>query len=147
MFVILTVMVILLACSITYAAPNLDKGFNGLKWGLPFSETTGLKLLKDNGSDVAYVREHDYKKFGEATFARIAYMFYEDHFEGVIGQTEGANQWIALRKTLTDIFGDPVIDDQGVYNWRDPFFKVILLRKDSDWTGTLFLTCDLDRFN
>ncbi len=97
---------------------NEPDGFRGIKWGTKIGALTGMEFVRVEGAETSYIRPDEKLKIGDAVIERITYGFYRDEFYKVTIQFKGLMNYLHLKKTLTDLYGDgDNIPGTDVHTW------------------------------
>jgi hypothetical protein len=111
--------IFLIGClaSTRHSKPRPDpEGFRDIKWGAEISTLKDMERVKQDKSSnsdlVWYTREGDTLAIGEAKLENIFYSFWMGAFESVWIDFEGEENFKALRKELSELYGK-VLESEG----------------------------------
>lgn len=106
---------------------NEPDGFRGIKWGTKIGALGGMEFVRGEGAEKYYARPDEKLKVGDAVIERITYGFYRDEFYKVTIRFKGLMNYLHLKKTLTDLYGDgDNIPGTDVYSWSGKKVAVVI---------------------
>jgi hypothetical protein len=136
--VILSFVVGILGCaqkSTSGFKPNSEPdGFDGIKWGTPFSEVKSDMVESRSISDPAepnvkikiyYTKKGDHLKLGEAQLDKMEYVFWRGKFAEARINATGPENFDRLNKFLFEKYG-MVNKSQGAYFWDGSVTQIFL---------------------
>ena len=136
--VILAFVVGIFGCAQTSASgfkPNSEPdGFDGIKWGTPFSEVKSDMVESRSISDPAepnvkikiyYTKKGDHLKMGEARLDKMEYVFWRGKFAEIRIAAIGAENFNQLKTFLFEKYGT-VNKSQGTFFWDGSITQIVL---------------------
>jgi hypothetical protein len=141
--VILSFLVGIFGCSQKSSSgfkPNSEPdGFDGIKWGTPFSEVKSDMVESRSISDPAepnvkikiyYTKSGDPLKLGDAQLDKIEYVFWRGKFAEARINATGPENFDRLMKFLFEKYGT-VNKSQGAYFWDGSVTQIFLKYDES----------------
>lgn len=98
---------------------SLDVGFGGIEWGTNMANCRDMVLANDfRDGHRGYVRKGDGATFGRSKLLMpLVYVFYQSRFSGVMGFTDGRENWLELRSALVERYGERNNPNESDYEW------------------------------
>lgn len=124
-----------------WAAEALNN-FQGITWGTPLTELTGLVVTDASGPVKYYRRTGDLLKLGEAKLEQLSYGFYDGKFYSVLIGFKGRTNFERAKTHLLTNYGEAAKISSGGMNYKwegSNGVSVNLKFNDTNQQGYLFI--------